>query len=238
MKHKKKSSIFIATLLISLLSVANTEVLAVPKKGDILIQSIYGSNEGIFSEKDGLWQPGMEKTREFVIINNSDDDIKFKELYITDKGFKYTDEYMEFIGNTDISILDGGELLYKGSFKDIFNNSYIKLDDSIAIKKAGEKILEIKIETLDSMNNTANSDMKIGLDFSLGINYELLESDAEVNADADAEKESNSNTGNSIIPVTGGIMGSLDKMVVAIGILLTGVLIVNKPLKKGDESND
>lgn len=238
MKYKKESSILIAALLISLLFIFATEALAIPQKGDILIQSIHGVNEGIFSERDGLWQPGMEKTKEFVIINNSDDDIKFKELNITDKVSKYTYKYMEFIENTNISILDSGELLYKGSFKDTFNKSYIKLDDSITIRKTGEKVLEMKIETLDSINNTANRTMKIGLNFSLGINYELLKSNREVKLGIDDEKESNSNTGNSTIPVTGEIMGSLDKMAIGIGILLTGGLIVNKPRKKGDESND
>lgn len=238
MKYNKKSSVFIGTLLISLLLLATTEALAIPQTTDILIESIDGANEGIFSDRDGLWQPGMEKTREFVIINNSDENINIKELNITDKILKYTDEYMEFIENTNVSILDDGELLYKGSFKDTFNKSYIKLDDSIVIRNAGKKILEMKIETLDSMNNTANSTMKIGLDFSLEVRYELLELDTEIKPEKDDEKELNSDIGNSSIPVTGDRMGSLGKMAIAIGILLTGGLIIKKPRKKGDESND
>lgn len=75
MKYKKRMSVCLITLIISLVSIEANQVLATRREDYVLIQSIYGSNEGIFS----------------------------------DKGLEYNDKYMEFIENTNASILDDGE---------------------------------------------------------------------------------------------------------------------------------
>lgn len=252
MKYKKILSIFLSTLVISVASMRMEKVSAVPQKGDILIQSIHGPNEGIFSDRDGLWQPGMEKTNEFVIINNSDSDIEFKELSIGNKIINDTEAYKEFEEKTNISFLENGKLIYKGSVKDTFKKGDITLEDYIVVKAGEEKVLEMAIETLSSMSNIANvgskdSDgaigMKIELDFSLGITYQLAEPtpDPEPNPEPKPEPTPNpgtgsDNTGN--LPNTGAIMGSLAKSSVGAGVLLAGALMVKKPRKKGDEYND
>lgn len=255
MKYKKILSIFLSTLVVSVSFMKIELVEAAPQRGDILIQSIYGPNEGIFSDRDGLWQPGMEKINKFVVINKSDSDIEFKNLSIGNQIAEDTAEYREFMEHTNISLLDNGEMLYKGSIKDTFDNGDIKLADYIVVKAGEEKVLEMAIETLGNMSNIANianmsnensenSEMKIEIGFGLEITYQLSDIEEKPGPDTTPnpipDKKPNSGTDSSSnnLPETGAIIGNLAKSSVGIVALLTGSLMMKRPHKKGDEYID
>lgn len=264
MKYKKILSIFLSTLVVSVSFMNMESVEATPQKGDILIQSIYGPNEGIFSDRDGLWQPGMEKINKFVVINKSDSDIEFKKLSIGNKVVEDTAGYREFMEHSNISLLDNGKVLYKGSIKDTFDNGNIKLDEYIVVKAGEEKVLEMAIETLGSMSNIANvanisnenTEMKIELGFGLEITYQLSDTeqkpepdptptpnpnpDTNTNPEQIPDKKPNQGNGSTSnnLPETGAIIGNLAKSSVGIILLLAGSLMIKRPRKKGDEYSD
>ncbi|MPQ44398.1 hypothetical protein [Clostridium tarantellae] len=181
MKYKNIVMALIATIGV-LAVVKFSTVLANPNIKDVKIESTKGKNEGIFSEKDGMWQPGMSKKSEFFIENSSNKDIviekftfnkSFLKNYKNNKDiFESDKEYDAFMNNSFIEISYKGEELYSGSFKDAFKEKKVDLLEQIKVKAGEKKVFDITISLSKDMNNNAKALKK---EFILGIIYEYAE---------------------------------------------------------------
>lgn len=258
MKYKKLMGIFLATLVLSVSGFSATEASAAPKRGDVIIQSINGADVGIFSDKDGLWQPNESKTNSFIIRNTGKEDIKVKEFhienkslinYVEDKIISESDiEYNVYMENSNVTLIYNDEILYTGTFKDTFNMGDIKLDSDIEVNAGEEKLLEMKIEISSEMNNYGQN---LKNEFSLGITYEGNEKEIippkpdpedpnggsgnSNGGNGNSNNQGNQNKPGTSLPQTGEGVGSVAKSATGLGILLAGALMMIKPRKKGDE---
>ncbi|MGL5243979.1 MAG: hypothetical protein ACRC7R_02210 [Sarcina sp.] len=178
MKYKKIVIALIATIGVSAMVKIST-VLATPNIRDVKIESIKGTDEGIFSEKDGMWQPGMSKDSQFFIENNSDKSISI-EKFTFDKSFlknyknnkdifEGAKEYYAFMNNSFVKISYEGKELYSGNFRDTFKEKKVNLLSEVNLESGEKKIFDITISLSKDMNNDAKA---LKQEFILGIVYE------------------------------------------------------------------
>lgn len=231
---------------------------AVPKDGDILIYSEGGVNEGIFSEKDGLWQPGIDKTNGFFIENSSQDDIKIKKInlnhisltnYKANKLLTENDkEYKKTMENCSITISHDGKEIFKGDLNKAFDKNGIKFDNELLIKNGSKENLQMNF----SIDKEADNDLQaLTNEFNISITYELADNNSNGNT-RDGDKpnnggnrnnpsnggNSNSSTNKSDMPKTGALVGTAVSALLGIGVISLGTFFVIKNKKKDGDNNE
>ena len=247
-------SLLIGTLFFGI-SVSSITAYAAPKDGDIIIHAENGIDEGIFSDRDGLWQPGMNLSKGFIVTNNSDDDIKIKKFNLkhislknntTNKELLLDDiEHKKTMENCIITILDGNKEIFKGNLNKAFDKNGIKLSNDIVVKNGEKKNFKMNF----SINKEADNDLQdLRNEFNIAVNYELLDSKTEGednsnNSGNDSNigssgQDSSNNTLSNSMPKTGALVGTATSALIGIGVLSLGTFFVIKNKKKEGDRDE
>ena len=252
-KRNKFSILFFLLVVGTFLVSTNIDVFATinkeNNKNEIIIQAKDNPIEGIFSKKkDGLWEPGKEKTNDFVIKNQGNDNIVLKMIYfnqvklLDNQGNEVKENegaYSNFMNNSFLTLYNNGKEVYRGTLKDALSDEGISLKN-IDVNANDNKMLNLKF---DMSGKADNNSQGLKEEFGLAITYEK-----DINNEGGNNNGGNDNNNGGTItpdkdgsisggmPTTGQLIGTTALLVAGIILFLIGIGVIKGSKKEGGKN--
>lgn len=186
----------------------NKKVISINDKGE--------ATASIFNESDGLWAPGITKTKSFYLQNNSSDNctlnkIDFKALLKDNAGnlidttsskFNYFNESM------NATLVCNNKTIFSGKFSELINHEF-DLKDNITIDAHSKIKLDLTF-SMDSAADASLQNLKANIDMKFW--FHALDGSSLI----------------SILTNTGSIFNTQVLFVVGIALVAVGSYIIFK----------
>ena len=213
----------------------------VNSENGLVIKSVNGEDEGIFSKKDGLWQSGEEKFNDFLVENNGNSNLNIRKIalkhinlsnYEKNRDIKeFHKEYKELMDNSFITIKDKDEELYKSTLGEAIKEDVKALKHPLNLKSKEYKNLKIGFKLSEKVSNNIQA---LKEEFQLVATYDkdINKDENKINTSGDLKNTESLKDIFLKMPKTGQVIGSMILILLGVISLILGVIFIRKSKEK------